>query len=432
VSQDPIRIVRIIDRMNIGGPARHVTWVSSGLDPQQFETTLITGSLADGEGDMSYLARPAGVQPVMIPEMSREIGIGDLRVILKLLRTFFQLKPQIIHTHKSKAGAAGRLAATIYKWLTPSALWLRPRRVARVHTFHGHIFHSYYGRSKTALFLNVERLLARFCTDRIITLSEQQRREIHSRFKVGRPEQFRVIPLGIDLDFARPEKDIRREYGIGSRELLIGAVGRLCEVKNFGMLLRAVSQMSDGQESPLVRLLLVGDGHLRGDLESLAREQSLFDRVTFAGFRDDVFSFYRAFDLLALTSRNEGTPLTIIEALAQGCPVAATEVGGVIDLMGEHELTRDGFSLWAHGVTAPPEDVAAFARSLDFLARRPELRCRMGTRGRAFVRSHHARERLLRDLEALYRELLHIPEIGSQQPSLISEHTAELSNKADS
>src|SRR5689334_13142573 len=132
-----IRVVRIIDRLNVGGPAKHVTWLTAGLDPERFETTLITGVVPEGEGDMGYFARAAGVEPIVIEEMSRELGFGDVIVIFKILRELFRLKPQIVHTHKAKAGAVGRVAATIYKWLTPSALRLRRRKLAVVHTYHG-------------------------------------------------------------------------------------------------------------------------------------------------------------------------------------------------------------------------------------------------------------------------------------------------------
>src|SRR5215475_2679810 len=189
-----IRVVRIIDRLNIGGPAKHVTWLTAGLDPERFETTLITGVVPAGEGDMSYFARAAGATPLVIEEMSRELSPGDIIVIFKILRELFRLKPHIVHTHKAKAGAVGRVATLIYKWLTPSALRLRPRQLGVVHTYHGHIFHSYYGAAKTRLFIATERALATFCGDRIVAISERQRDEICRVFKVGRFEQFRVIP----------------------------------------------------------------------------------------------------------------------------------------------------------------------------------------------------------------------------------------------
>jgi glycosyltransferase involved in cell wall biosynthesis len=402
-----VRVVRIIDRLNIGGPAKHVVWLTSRLDPRQFETTLVTGTIIPGEGDMSYFARKAGITPILMKELSRELGLRDIVVMAKLIRKLWTLKPHIVHTHKSKAGAVGRVAATIYKWLTPSALCLRPRQCQILHTYHGHIFHSYYGPAKTRLFLSIERVLARI-TDRIITISRQQQQEILEQFKVGRRDQFQVIPLGIDLDEApRPDCHLRRQLGAADDEVLIGTVGRLCEVKNHAMLIEAASRVSGKNGRPPVpaRFVVVGDGHLRNRLESRVRELSIRDKVVFTGFRADVLSLYSEFDFVVLTSLNEGTPLSLIEAMSCGRAIAATEVGGVVDLMGERRNWQDGFCIWDHGVTVPSRDVEAFARALVFLAQRPDLRRQMGDRARRFVRSRLSMERLIRDVETLYRNL---------------------------
>jgi glycosyltransferase involved in cell wall biosynthesis len=404
-----IRVVRIIDRLNVGGPAKHVTWLTAGLDPERFETTLITGVVPESEGDMGYFARAAGVEPLVIEEMSRELSFSDVIVIFKILRELFRLKPHIVHTHKAKAGAVGRVAATIYKWLTPSALRLRPRKLAVFHTYHGHIFHSYYGAAKTRLFVAIERALARFCVDRIVAISERQRDEICRAFKVGKIDQFAVIPLGIDfedVDYLRGR--LRREIGVGAGDVLVGVVGRLCEVKNHAMLIESTAKL----EIAGTALVIVGDGHLRAELESQARAAGLDGRVIFTGFRDDAASIYADFDLVALTSLNEGTPLTLIEAMGCGRAVASTEVGGVADLMGRRHETLDGFTVWDHGVTAPSRDVEAFANGLRYLIERPRLRRDMGERGHAFVSSRLSKDRLVGDIEKLYCDLM--AEIGRE------------------
>ncbi len=398
-----IRVVRIIDRLNIGGPAKHVTWLTAGLDPAHFETTLITGVVSAGEGDMSYFARAAGVKPLIIKSMGRELGLGDVVVMLRILRELFRVKPHIVHTHKSKAGAVGRMAALIYKWLTPSALWLRPRKVGVIHTYHGHIFHSYYGKAKTRFFIAIERALARLCTDRIIAISEKQRDEICHKFKVGKSKQFRVIPLGIDFkDLNAKQWRVRKKIRIAD-ETVIGIVGRLCEVKNHAMLIQSAARLKTDNVN--ARFVIVGDGHLRFELGMLAENSGAGDSVVFTGFRDDVVSLYGDFDIAALTSLNEGTPLTLIEAMGCGCAVASTEVGGVVDLMGERRETRDGFTVWDHGVTAPSLDVVAFSKALKYLIERSDLRREMGRRGRAFVLSRLSKERLIGDIGALYYNL---------------------------
>jgi glycosyltransferase involved in cell wall biosynthesis len=401
---DRIRVVRIIDRLNVGGPAKHVTWLTAGLDPGRFETTLITGVVPESEGDMSYFARAAGVEPIVIEEMGRELSLGDVVVIFKILRELFRLKPHIVHTHKAKAGAVGRVAATIYKWLTPSALRLRPRELGVVHTYHGHVFHSYYGAAKTRLFIAIERALARFCADRIVAISERQRDEICRSFKVGRFEQFTVIPLGIDFDEIDSRRGrLRREIGVGADDVLVGVVGRLCEVKNHAMLIESAAKMKAAGTA----FVIVGDGHLRAELEAQARAAGLDGSVIFTGFRGDAASLYADFDIAALTSLNEGTPLALIEAMGCGCAAASTEVGGVADLMGRRRETQDGFTVWDHGVTAPSRDVNAFTNGLTYLIERPRLRREMGERGRAFVSSRLSKGRLVGDIENLYRGLIH-------------------------
>ena len=401
------RVVRIIDRLNIGGPAKHTVWLTAGLDPDEFETTLVTGTVPPGEGDMGYFAEAASVRPFVIKEMSRELSLSDILVLVKLLGLLFRLKPDIVHTHKSKAGAVGRLAAIIYRWITPSALLLRPRKCRILHTYHGHIFHSYYGRIKTRLFITIERTLSRF-TDRIIVISPEQRREISEEFRVGRPERFSIIPLGIDLDeTVERDRRLREEFGIDDDQVLIGTVGRLCDVKNYSMLIRAAARLAsiDADSSSRARFMIIGDGPLREELEQLSQRLNINDNITFTGFREDAPLLYASLDMAALTSLNEGTPLTLIEAMSCGRAVIATKVGGVADIMGAHLDSSDGFSIWEHGVTVPSQDIEAYARALQFLINRPRLRAEMGERGRAFVRAKLSRERLLRDIEHLYRDL---------------------------
>lgn len=406
-----MKILRIIARLNVGGPARHVVWLTADL--AGYETVLVTGVVPPGEDDMSYFAASAGVTPVTMPQMSREISLKDALTTWKLYRLMRRERPDIVHTHTAKAGTVGRAAGLLYRWLTPSALIGKPRACKFVHTYHGHVFHSYYGPSKTKLFLMIERMLARLATDRIVVLSEQQRREINEQFHLGRPQQFAVIPLGLDLvPFANWEERrprLRRELGVKDDELLVGIVGRLTQVKNHELFLRAAARLKEitaSNSEPLrVRFVIVGDGNLRANLEQQARTLGLNDDVTFLGTRNDPEVFYPALDIVALTSRNEGTPLTLIEAMANARPVIATAVGGVVDLLGPESDRRRGYTRCERGISVPGEDVEGFAQGLDALIGDPALRRELGERGREFVAQNFAKERLLRDMSELYAEV---------------------------
>src|SRR5919206_1295176 len=193
-----MKVLRIIARLNVGGPAKHVAWLEAGLRRRGVESLLVTGVVPQGEDDMGYFAESLGVRPRVIPEMSRELSVKDAAAAWRLYRLLRRERPDIVHTHTAKAGTVGRVAGLLYRWLTPSALVGRPRRCRFVHTYHGHIFHSYYGRWKTRLFLFVEQVLARLATDRIVVISPQQLEEINGRFRVGERSQFEGIPLGLD------------------------------------------------------------------------------------------------------------------------------------------------------------------------------------------------------------------------------------------
>ena len=382
-----MRVLRIIARLNVGGPARHVVWLTEGLAREGFETLLVTGTVPPGEDDMSGFAVAHGVTPYVIPSMSRELSPGDVVTIWKLWRLMVRFRPDVVHTHTAKAGAAGRIAGLLYRVVS------RERSIF-VHTFHGHVFHGYYSRWKTRIFLAIERFLARVNTDRIVVLSEQQLREIRDEFRIGRAEQFVVVPLGIAPHpaFGHPLPAAR-----GEGPLVVGIVGRLTPIKNHELFLRVAARV------PEARFVIYGDGGERARLERLAAE---LDRVVFAGTRD-VGEIYASLDILALTSRNEGTPLAIIEAMAAGRPVIATAVGGVVDLLGTVEQRMEGFDIRERGVTAASDDEAGFAAGLGLLLHDAGLRARLAERGRSYVERTHAKERLVADIIRVYRESSH-------------------------
>jgi glycosyltransferase involved in cell wall biosynthesis len=415
-----MKIVRIIARLNVGGPARHVVWLTAGLREAGCETVLVAGVVPQGEDDMGYFAAAHGVEPLIIPEMSREISPKDVLTVWKLYRLLKRERPDIVHTHTAKAGTVGRIAGLLYRWLTFATLTGHPRRCRFVHTYHGHIFHSYYGKLKTRIFLLIEKALARMATDRIVVISAQQYAEIHEEFGVGSAQQFAVIPLGLDTSvFANWQKLrhlMRDELEASETDVLVGIVGRLAEVKNHALFLQAAARFKKtvgvDKDGRRVRFLIIGDGHLRGKLEAQARELGLDADVKFLGTRDDPEKFYPALDVVALTSLNEGTPLTLIEAMANSRACVATSVGGVVDLLGEkvksaHSSGADE-SAWAvceRGLLVRPKDAEAFSSALARVVNDEALRRELGARALRFIEQHYSKERLLADVMNLYREM---------------------------
>lgn len=399
-----MKIVRIIARLNVGGPARHVVWLSQALNCDGFSSVLIAGTVPEGEEDMGWFAAENAVEPVYIEQMSRELSLNDAVSLWKVFKRLTSERPDIIHTHTAKAGTVGRVAGWLYKWL----LW---KDVTIVHTFHGHVFHSYYGTLKTSVFLFIERALARFATDTIVVISEGQRSEICEKFGVGRPEQFAVIPLGIDLTAfdgdSGSRESFRDEIGAGDDEIVVGFVGRLTEIKNIKLLIEAAAAYFQraGAGLPKMRFVIIGDGHLRPELERFADELGIRTGIAFLGNRTDPEVFYAGLDIVALCSLNEGTPLTLVEAMANSLPFVSSEVGGVTDLAGRAIDTRTGFTIRERGVTYRSGDAAGLLDGLLFLASSASRRTETGSVGRRFVEENYSRERLVGDICRLYLKL---------------------------
>jgi len=423
-----MKIVRIIARLNVGGPAKHVVWLTDGLRNAGYESVLVAGTVPAGEDDMGYFAYNSNVNPVFIREMSREISHKDLVTVWKLYRLLRRERPDIIHTHTAKAGTVGRIAALLYRWFTLGTFVGRRRRCKVVHTYHGHIFHSYYGPIKTRFFLFVERVLARL-TDRIVVITEQQKREIHERFRVGSNDQFTVIRLGLDINqYAENNGNrslLRDQFGIRPDEILVGIVGRLTAVKNHELFLRTISEFKQASLNAgerRVRFIIIGGGGLRRELEQMVMRLGLSEDVIFAGNRSDPENFYPALDIVALTSKNEGTPLTLIEAMANSRPLLATAVGGVVDLLGEPAPPRQttSYVICERGISAATEDPKSLASGLGRLVRDGELRRVLGENGRHFVERNYSKQRLIDDVNNLYQELLR-----PDQPVSVATHAAK-------
>ncbi len=403
-----MKILRIIARLNVGGPARHVVWLTQALQNDQFQSALIAGRVPQGEDDMGYFACENGVEPVYIKELSRELSPKDIISLFKIYREIRRQKPDIIHTHTAKAGTIGRIAAFFYRWLTPATFIGKPRKVKVVHTFHGHVFHSYYDRQKTRLFIAIEKLLARIATDRIVVISKQQLSEIHKQFGIGRSEQFLVVPLGIDLDkYYDPigkRGILRNEIGAADDEILVGAIGRLAEIKNITMLLDVASRYIAFRDPdwPSLRFVIIGDGNLRANLEAESSDRGLDGLFTFLGNRADIADLLPGLDIVALTSKNEGTPLSLIEAMAAGQPVISTAVGGVVDLLGGVGDEIDGFGICERGISIPSDKPEVFLKGLLYLAKNEKLRKRLVENGRVFVTANYSTSRLIKDITSLY------------------------------
>jgi glycosyltransferase involved in cell wall biosynthesis len=402
------KIVRVIARLNVGGPTRHVVWLTEALNNEEFETTLVTGVVPPGEDDMTEFAKRHGVEPLVIKEMSREISPRDAITVWKFYRLLLKQRPDIVHTHTAKAGTIGRVAGLMYRFLTLSLLIGRPRRCRFIHTYHGHIFHSYYGRLKTRFFLTIEKALALLNTDRLIVLSEQQLREIRDTFGVGRPRQFAIVPLGIDIDAVRADecarRELRQELGVDEETPIIGIVGRIAAIKNHELFLRTAALFP----RHAARFVIFGDGVERPALEKRATALGVADRVLFAGTREPA-SIYASIDITALTSLNEGTPLSLIESMANARPIVSTAVGGVIDLLGAvEESIADGdvrYESRERGLTVGSGDEASLAAAIARLLHDAPLRERLGARGKAFVEKHYSKDRLVADIIRISREL---------------------------
>lgn len=398
-----MKIVRIIARLNVGGPARHVVWLTKELDGGEFRSVLVAGTVPEGEQSMEYFAEEHGVEPIFIREMSRELSLKDVVSMWKVFKLLRRERPDIIHTHTAKAGTVGRISGLFYKIFFN-------RRVKTVHTYHGHVFHSYYGSLKTRLFLAIEKVLGAVATDSIIAITEQQKEEIHKTFGVGREDKFSVIPLGIDLEKFDMSPDararFRAEVGASDDEMLVGFVGRLTEIKNIPMLIDAAANLlAMRSASEKVRFVIIGDGNLRTELEDYAVTRRVASRLLFVGNRNDAPVFYAGLDVVALTSLNEGTPLSLIEAMAARRPVIATAVGGVIDLVGAQVEAGEGFKVHERGLTVGSGDAEGFARGLARLAEDPALRETLASTAFVFVRARYGKDRLVSDIAALYRRL---------------------------
>jgi glycosyltransferase involved in cell wall biosynthesis len=389
-----VRVVRIITRLNIGGPSIQAITLSSRLTARGLETLLVHGRLGEGEGDMRYLL-DGSTETRALPALRRPIAPAhDAVALAQLLDLLRDMRPDIVHTHMAKAGSLGRTAAAIYN-VTAG----RGRRAKIVHTYHGHVLEGYFGGTTERIFAAAERGLARV-TDAIVAISPAIRDELLQQHRIGRADQYRVIPLGFDLHALSAIDDPQRRQaraalGIDEGAHVVSTVGRLTAIKQHELFLDAAALVA--ARDPAALFLIAGDGERRAELERRAKALGLADRTRFLGWRRDLTTIYGATDVFLLTSRNEGTPVALIESLAAGVPGVSTDVGGIRDVIGGDDV----------GLIAPFGDARALADHVVALLGDRERRRRMGDAGRQSVTSRYSLDRLVDDVERLYRELLH-------------------------
>ncbi len=383
-----VKVVRLIARLNVGGPARHVTLLNAGLQARGHQTVLVYGALDAGEASLEGPALELGIPLEREAHLGRSISAtSDLRAFVAVLRLLFRYQPDVIHTHTAKAGALGRVAALLY-----NATRRRSSRALIVHTFHGHVFEGYFSPAMNRMVRLSERLLAA-AADVIVTISPRQREDIVTRFAVAPAAKTVVVPLGLDLDrLLALDLPSATPASRSGDEVVIGYAGRMVPVKALPTLLRAFARAV--AVAPRLRLVLAGDGPEREAAEALVDTLGVRTQVQFIGWVSDLPGFYASLDIFALSSINEGTPVAVIEAMAAGRPVVATAVGGVPDVV------EDG----ASGLLAPSGDVDAMAAAFVRLASDTPLRHSMGHAGRHLVLQRYSHRRLVADVEALYVE----------------------------
>jgi glycosyltransferase involved in cell wall biosynthesis len=368
-------------RLNVGGPARQALYLTAELPKRGFDTRLVWGPSGQDEGQMDP---PSGLPNTYLPYLGRALApVDDIRAERDLVHIMRRWRPQVVHTHMAKAGALGRIAAK------------QAGVPVVVHTFHGHVLQSYFSDLKNRTFATIERELAKR-TDALVAVAPSVRDDLLA-LGIGRPEQWHVVPVGVDLDpllSSRPDqREARVSLGLPLEGPIVGCVGRLVAIKDHATLFEAARQVLE--RHPETTFVLAGDGELREQLTAAAR-RLLGDRVIFMGWVQDLPALYAACDVVALTSQLEGTPVALIEASAAGKPVVATRVGGV------REVVRDGNTGWL----VAPGDPVGMAANIAALLEDPAGAKRMGQEGAIWVRDRFGQERLADDLTALYGELL--------------------------
>lgn len=391
------RVLRILNRLIIGGPALNATYLTKYMAPD-WETLLVIGGKDDHEQDATHLTDRLGIEPLVIPEMKRAIDPkADWAAYRKVKAAIERFRPDVVHTHAAKSGAIGRMAAAACG--VPVV----------VHTFHGHVFHSYFNKVKTQAFIEVERYLAKKSSG-IIAISELQKQELSQQYRICKADKINIIPLGFDLDRFQQDQDrkrayFRKQFDIHDDELAIGIVGRIVPVKNHELFVQAAQKVLAASQQKL-RFVVIGDGDMRASMEAAFRaagidyayypEEQRHATAICTSWQTEMDEVFAGLDIVALSSHNEGTPVSLIEAQAASRPVVSTDVGGVADVVARE---RAGF-------ITPAGNAEAFSSALLRLTESSSLRAGFGKEGRSFVQERFSYQRLVQDMDRYYRRLL--------------------------
>jgi glycosyltransferase involved in cell wall biosynthesis len=388
VNTQQIKVLRIINRFNVGGPVYNVTYLSKYL-PDNYETKLVGGCVTESEYDARYILRHHGISAEILPSMSRKINLlGDIRTLFQLMRIIKTFKPDIVHTHASKAGILGRIAGRLMG--VPVI----------VHTYHGHVFHGYFHPIINRMVVFIERLLGKFST-MIITISSAQHAEIIDKYRIVPSKKACIIPLGFDLSRFEASKvnreSIRLEYNLKPHQTAVAIVGRLAPIKNHHLFIDAAALTHKKYPEDFM-FYIVGDGKLRESLEAYVAENypGLVNSIVFKSWVTDMTECYPAMDIVCLTSFNEGTPVSLIEAQSSCIPVISTNVGGVKDII---DVNQTGFILQGHS----SEELSKYLIELHL---NRDLRIKMSQNACNFVTEKFSYQRLVADVDQLYTSLL--------------------------
>lgn len=391
------RILRILNRLIIGGPSLNATYLTKYMAPE-FETLLVIGGKDEQEQDATHFTEQLNLKPYEIPSMKRSISlIEDYKAYNEIKKIIKDFKPDIVHSHAAKSGALGRLAA--HACNVPVI----------VHTFHGHVFHSYFNKFKTNLFIQIERYLAKK-SNGIVAISDIQKNELSYIYKICPPEKIKVIPLGLDLDKFQMNQDLKRKlfrnkYFVTDDEIAIGIIGRIVPVKNHELFIKSIAKLVS-QSNKKLRFFIIGDGESRNNIEHIILKNNLeytyfpqnpqSAQIICTSWLTEVDEVLAGLDIVALSSHNEGTPLSLIEAQAAARPIVSTDVGGVADIMLNYQS----------GLISPPNDSDMFCNNLLQLTENELLRKNYGEAGRHFVSNRFSYQQLVKNMSDYYYQLL--------------------------